>query len=118
MAARFDLGRRFELSLQVNNAFAAQNRVGIARAESLISAIPGVRKVVGPAGLLALSVDAAGRASSGPLLAGGPGDDASEAVRQRLVRRSDAVGWFISRDGTEIRLLVDTDDLSVGAERD
>lgn len=110
VAARFDLGRRFELSLQVNNAFAAQNRVGIARAESLISAIPGVRKVIGPAGLLALSVDAAGRASSGPLLAGGPGDDASEAVRQRLVRRSDAVGWFISRDGTEIRLLVDTDD--------
>jgi hypothetical protein len=72
--------------------------------------IPGVRKVVGPAGLLALAVDAGGRASSGPLLAGGPSDEDSEVVRQRLVRRSDAVGWFISRDGTEIRLLVDTDD--------
>ncbi|MBC8132286.1 MAG: hypothetical protein H7X95_04840, partial [Deltaproteobacteria bacterium] len=56
-------------------------------------------------------VDARGRASSVPLLAGGPAEDASEIVRQRLIRRSDAIGWFISRDGTEVRLLIDTDDL-------
>ncbi|MEO5768805.1 MAG: hypothetical protein ABIS92_10680, partial [Polyangia bacterium] len=111
VAMRFDLGRRFELTLQVNNAFAAQNRRAIARAEAEIAAIPGVRRVIGPSGLLTVAVDASGRATSAPLLAGGPGEAASERVRQRLIRRSDAIGWFFSRAGTEIRLLVDTDDL-------
>ncbi|MBC8132198.1 MAG: hypothetical protein H7X95_04390, partial [Deltaproteobacteria bacterium] len=111
VAMRYGLGRRFQLTLQVNNVFAAQNRQAIARAESLIGAIPGVRRVIGPSGLLAINVDARGRASSVPLLAGGPAEDASEIVRQRLIRRSDAIGWFISRDGTEVRLLIDTDDL-------
>ncbi len=111
VALRFGLARRFELTLRVNNAFAAQNRQSIGRAETLIAAIPGVRQVVGPAGLLALTVDTVGRPSAGPLLAGGPDDDASETVRQRLMRRSDAIGWFVSRDGTEIRVLVDADDL-------
>jgi len=110
-AERFGLGRRFELSLQVNNAFAAQNRRAIGRAETAIAALPGVRRVIGPAGLLEITLDEAGRALAAPALGGGPGDEASEAVRQRLMRRSDAIGWFVSRDGTELRLLVDTDDL-------
>lgn len=110
-ADRFGLGRRFELSLQVNNAFAAQNRRAIGRAETAIAALPGVRRVIGPAGLLEITVDESGRALAAPALGGGPGDEASEAVRQRLMRRSDAIGWFVSRDGTELRLLVDTDDL-------
>ncbi len=111
VALRFDLGARFELALQVNNAFTAQNRQAMARAEARIAAIPGVRKVVGPGGLLALGVDGAGRVWSGPLLAGGSDDDANELARQRLIRRSDAIGWFLSRDGTEIRLLIDADNL-------
>jgi hypothetical protein len=86
VAARFELGQRLELVLQVNNAFAAQNRAAVARAESLIAAIPGVRKVAGPAGLLALTVDGGGRASAQPLLAGGPDDDASESVRQHVIK--------------------------------
>jgi hypothetical protein len=111
VALRFDLGRRFELALQINDAFTAQNRIGIARATALIAAIPGVRKVIGPADLLAIQVDRAGRASAEPLLAGAADDDAREAVRQRVIRRSDAIGWFIDPDGTEIRLLIDTDNL-------
>ena len=111
VALRFDFGSRFELALQVNNAFTAQNRDAIARTEARIAAIPGVRKVIGPAGLLAIAVDSAGRASSQPLLAGGSQESANEDVRQRLIRRSDAIGWFLSRDGTQIRLLVDADNL-------
>lgn len=112
VALRFNLGRRFELTLQVNNAFAAQNRRAIARAEALIAAIPGVRRVTGPSALLTINLDARERASAAPLLAGGPSEEANEAVRQRLIRRSDAIGWFVSREGTEIRLLIDTDDLA------
>jgi hypothetical protein len=112
VAWRFGLVRRFELTLQVNNAFAGQNRQAIGRAEASIAAIPGVRQVIGPAGLLALTVGPAGQSTVAPLLAGGPDDDASEAVRQRLMRRSDAIGWFVSRDGTQIRVLVDSEDLS------
>ncbi len=110
VAARFGLGRRFELTLQVNNAFAAQNRLGIARAEALIAQIPGVRRVIGPSGLLAVTFDRNGHPATGPLLGGLANENANEVVRQRLIRRSDAIGWFVSRDGTEIRLLVETDD--------
>jgi hypothetical protein len=111
---RFDLARRFDLVLQVNNAFSAKNREAIAVVAARISNLPGVRRVIGPAGLLALRVDAGGRVSAAPLLAtsadDGTDDDAAEMVRQRLIRRSDAVGWFISRDGTELHLLIDTED--------
>src|SRR6185503_14386062 len=100
-----------ELTLQVNNAFTAQNRRAIARTQGLIAAIPGVRGVVGPAGLLALSTDEGGHVvAAGPLLGGGPDEAAAEAVRQRLIRRADAIGWFISRDGTEVRLQIEADD--------
>ncbi|MES1206241.1 MAG: hypothetical protein ABUS79_09920 [Pseudomonadota bacterium] len=109
VASRFDLAGRFEFTFQVNNAFTAQNRRAIATAERRIAAIAGVRKVTGPAGLLAIAVDAAGRLSAGPMLAGGADAEAGETVRQRLIRRSDAIGWFISRDGTQIRLLIDGD---------
>ena len=96
----------------MNNAFTAQNRRAIARAQSLIAALPGVRSVVGPAGLLTLSVDAAGRVGAVPLLSGGADEDAAETVRQRLLRRSDAIGWFVSRDGTEVRLLIETENFA------
>jgi hypothetical protein len=117
---RFDLARRFDLVLQVNNAFSAQNRKAIADVAARIAKLPGVRKVIGPAGLLALRVDAGGRVSATPLLAAGPNDDTAnatdddvaETIRQRLIRRSDAVGWFISRDGTELHLLIDTEDFA------
>ncbi len=39
-------------------------------------------------------------------------DAPDEAARRRLERRPDAAGWFMSRDGTEVRLLVEMDDAS------
>jgi hypothetical protein len=39
-------------------------------------------------------------------------DAPDEATRRRLERRPDAAGWFMSRDGTEVRLLVEMDDPS------
>jgi hypothetical protein len=36
-------------------------------------------------------------------------DESDEALRRRIERRLDAAGWFLSRDGTEIRLLLELD---------
>src|SRR5207247_2947251 len=54
VAERFALGRRYELTFGVANAFAAENRAAIARLEEALAATPGVRRVAGPARLLAV----------------------------------------------------------------
>jgi hypothetical protein len=43
-------------------------------------------------------------------------DAPDEAARRRLERRPDAAGWFMSRDGTEVRLLVEMDDASTARD--
>lgn len=108
--SRFELARRHELVLQVNDVFSAGNRAALGRTEARIAAIPGVRSVVGPAGLLALSRDRHGSVSASPLFGAATADQDSEGARQRLARRSDAVGWFVDPDGARVRLLVDVDD--------
>ena len=125
VAERFELTQRFVLTLDVANAFSAQNQAAIARAEARIAAIPGVRHVIGPARLLDFTVDAAGRVTAAPMRARAAeeqaqaGERTDAAVRaeaaeteRRLDARADATGWFISTDGAVVRLLIDTADLS------
>ena len=135
VAERFELAHRFVLTLDVANAFSAQNQAGIARAEARVAAIPGVRRAMGPARLLGFSVDAAGRIATAPMRARGnlagpaarakapmPADVAARAeaavraeaaeTERRLGARADATGWFISADGSTMRLLIDTADPS------
>ena len=107
---RYGLGRLLEISIEVNNAFSAQNRAAIGRAAARLAALPGVRGVSAPSGLLTLGIGSRGTVTSEPLLSGGGDDDAAERVRQRLNQRADAVGWFISRDGTHLRFLIDADE--------
>lgn len=115
VAARFELGRRFELTLEVSNAFSDQNRVAIAHLEAAIAAIPGVRQVIGPARLQGFSVDSTGKVTVWPLDARG----ARGAIdfEHRISLRPDAAGWFVSPDGAVIRLLVDTSDLAKARPR-
>lgn len=110
VAERFELGRRFILTLDVANAFSAQNQAAIARAEARIAAIAGVRQVIGPARLLSFSIDGAGHVTTAPLrVRGGDFDPAEQGrLEQRLGARADATGWFISTDGSMVRLLMDT----------
>jgi len=113
VAERFELSQRFTLSLDVANAFSAQNQAAIARAEARVSAIPGVRQVIGPARLLAFTLDAAGHVTAAPLRARGvteAGPTEQADLTRRLGARADATGWFISADGATVRLLVDAAD--------
>jgi hypothetical protein len=114
---RFDLLSAWEVVLPLDNAFSAENRRALAALEQRLGAVAGIRKVVGPATLLDVAVDVAGKVSSPPVLARGvdgggvsPETD-SEAVRQRVVRRADALGWFLSADGRVARVLIYTDDI-------
>lgn len=114
---RFDLLAAWEIVLPVDNAFSAENRRALAELEQRLAAVAGVRSVTGPSGLLDVSVNAAGQVSATPILArgtegGGASDETeSEAIRQRIVRRADALGWFLSADGRVARVLVHTDDI-------
>ena len=109
VAERFELGRRFVLTLDVANAFSSQNQAAIARAEARLAAIPGVQRVIGPARLLTFAVDRAGQVTASPLRPPVAEGDAAE-LEQRLGLRADATGWFVSTDGSTIRLLIDTAD--------
>jgi hypothetical protein len=110
VASRFDQESLFEISVEVNNAFSLDNRRAIAVAEEELRRVPGVRRVFGPSPLVDLSIDGAGRISGRPVLDRGSGEGEDEAARQRVVRRADALGWFLSPDGSRVRFLVDTDD--------
>lgn len=152
VAERFGLARRFELTLQVGNAYAGETRLAIARIEAAVAAVVGVRRVIGPARLLAVRVDDVGRVTTAPLYTAPPaaalslappsspsassvspwpslsmlpgasaGASASPGptkaslpadltVQSQLARRADALGWFVSSDGSVVRLLIDVDD--------
>jgi len=71
-----------------------------------------VRRVFGPGQLVDLAIDEAGRVSGRPVLqrGSGEGEGEDEAARRRVVRRADALGWFLSPDGSRVRFLVDADD--------
>jgi hypothetical protein len=146
ISERFGLERRWLVSVQVNDAASPVNRAAIARAERELAELPGVRAVVGPTSLLSFGLGADGRLVTEALLPaplpaeGGispppsevvpaatavPGtstatvtvtDGPDEAARRRLERRPDAAGWFMSRDGTEVRLLVEMDDASTARD--
>lgn len=105
VAERFELGRRFVLELEVANAFSAQNQAAIPRAEARVAAVPGVRQVIGPAGLSSFTVDHAGHVAVAPLRAGAAGEP---ELARRLAARADATGWFVAPDGSTLRMLIDT----------
>ena len=42
--------------------------------------------------------------------AGESSESEGEAARQRVVRRADALGWFLTENGRRVRFFVDTDD--------
>jgi hypothetical protein len=110
VARRFDQESLWEISVEVNDAFALDNRRAIGVAEEELRRIPGIRRVFGPAQLADVMVDADGRISARAVLDRGPGE--GEASRQRVVRRDDALGWFLAPDGSRVRFLIDADDLA------
>ncbi len=109
VAARFDQESLFEISVEVNNAFALENRRAIAVAEEELRRVPGVRRVFGPAQLADLAVDGSGRVGVRRVLERGGSESDDEAVRQRVVRRADALGWFLAPDGSRVRFFIDAD---------
>jgi hypothetical protein len=110
-ANRFDLLRLVELTVEVDDAFSAENRAALAAAEQRLAAVPGVRRVFGPAHLLEPALDASGKVSARAVLSRGTSESEGEEARQRVVRRADALGWFLSANGREVRFYVDVDDV-------
>jgi hypothetical protein len=118
-ASRFGLLSLHEVTVEVDDAFAAANRQALALAEARIAEIDGVRAVFGPAGLLDVTADARGVTSARAVLGRGGGakqpsagdtnESEGEAARQRIVRRADAIGWFLTENGRRVRFYVDTD---------
>ena len=107
------------MTIEVDDAFAAANRQALALAEARIAEVAGVRAVFGPAALLDISADARGNTSARPVLGRGGGgkqpgvveplESEGEAARQRVVRRADALGWFLTENGRRVRFFIDTD---------
>jgi hypothetical protein len=112
VARRFDLLNLTEVTVEVDNAFSAANREALATAEQRLAEAPGIRRVFGPARLLELTVDGTGKASARPVLSRGTSESDGEAARQRVVRRPDALGWYLSADGRLVRFLIDTGDFA------
>jgi hypothetical protein len=110
VAERFDLLHLVEVTVEVDDAYSATNREALAAAEQRLAAVPGVRRVYGPSRLLDLSLDASGRATARRVLARGTSETDNEEARQRIVRRADALGWFLAPNGREVRFFVDVDD--------
>ena len=118
-ASRFRLLTLHEVTVEVDDAFAAANRQALALAEQRIAEVPEVRAVYGPAGLLDITADARGNTSARAVLARGRGaslngagessESEGEAARQRVVRRADALGWFLTENGRRVRFYIDTE---------
>ena len=110
--ARFGLVGLTEIEVEVDDLYDAANRQALGLAERRLAAVPGVRAVFGPAGLLDVTVDASGKPSARPVLARGQSESEGEAARQRIVRRADALGWFLTENGRRVRFLVDVPDFA------
>jgi hypothetical protein len=108
--ARFGLVGLTEIEVEVDDLYDAANRQALGLAQQKLAAVPGVRAVFGPAGLLDVTVDASGKPSARPVLARGQSESEGEAARQRIVRRADALGWFLTENGRRVRFLVDAPD--------
>jgi hypothetical protein len=108
--ARFGLVGLTEIEVEVDDLYDAANRQALGLAERRLAAVPGVRAVFGPAGLLDVTVDASGKPSARAVLARGQSESEGEAARQRIVRRADALGWFLTENGRRVRFLVDAPD--------
>jgi hypothetical protein len=91
VASRFELQSLWQVTVVVDDAFSAANRGALAAAERRLAVVPGVRRVIGPAALIGDTPDAAG-------------------AGQRVVRRADALGWFLAVNGRVVRFLIDTAD--------
>jgi hypothetical protein len=109
-ASRFGLLALYEITVEIDNVFASANRQALALAAQHLAELPGVRAVYGPSTLLDVSIDASGKTRARPVLARGASESEGEAARQRVVRRADALGWFVTENGRRARFLVDTDD--------
>ncbi len=99
-----------QLDLEIDDVFDAANRQALSLAEQRLREVPGVRAVFGPAALLDIRVDASGNPSARPVLARGGSESEGEAARQRVVRRADALGWFLTENGRRARFFVDAPD--------
>ena len=133
--ARFGVPGLTEIEVEVDDVYDAANRHAVAVAEQRLAAVHGVRAVFGPAELLDITVDPGGRPSARRALgrgrgaiidlgriARGPGavrtlagaaaqeERENEEARQRIVRRADALGWFLTENGRRVRFLVDVAD--------
>lgn len=108
--ARFGLVGLTEVDVEVDDLYDAANRQALALAEQKMAGLPGVRAVFGPAELLDITVDPSGKPSARPVLARGQSESEGEAARQRIVRRADALGWFLTENGRRVRFLVDAPD--------
>jgi hypothetical protein len=133
--ARFGVPGLTEIEVEVDDVYDAANRHAIAVAEQRLAAVRGVRAVFGPAELLDITVDPGGTPSARRALgrgrgaiidlgriARGPGavrtlagaaaqeERENEEARQRIVRRADALGWFLTENGRRVRFLVDVAD--------
>ena len=108
--ARFGLVGLTEIEVEVDDLYDAANRQALGLAERRLAAVPGVRAVFGPAGLLDVTVDQSGKPSARAVLARGQSESEGEAARQRIVRRADALGWFLTENGRRVRFLVDAPD--------
>ena len=108
--ARFGLLGLTEIEVEVDDLYDAANRQALALAEQRLAAVPGVRAVYGPSSLLDITVDGSGKTSARPVLARGNSESEGEAARQRVVRRADALGWFLTENGRRVRFLVDAPD--------
>ena len=92
-ANRFGLLSLHEVTIEVDDAFAAANRQALALAEARIAEVAGVRAVYGPAGLLDITTDPRGNTSARPVLGrggGGSNPGSSNRWRARGRRRASA----------------------------
>ena len=110
--SRFGLLSLHEVTVEVDNVYAAANREALSLAEQRIADVPGVAAVFGPAALLDVSVDGAGTPRARLVLARGGGESDGEAARQHVVRRADALGWYLTENGQRVRFLVEAADWS------
>ena len=100
---RFDQESLDEISVEVDNAFAAATGEALAVAEERCGASPGSRRSFGPAQLPDLAVDGAAAPRARWSWRAGAARAEDEAVRQRVVRRADALGWFLTANGSAAR---------------
>ena len=114
VADKFDLLWTGEVTVAVDDAFAPANRRALTALEHALGQLPGVRQVLGPSHLLALTADSAGNVTARPLFdqaaAASAAEADSEILRQVLARRADAAGWFVTADGRTVRFLLESDD--------